>query len=129
MRIEKLTIRDLQSVKSMLPEGKYDTNMKELIDDIQREGFQYKVVDDTGKMIAGFIAYIECDGTGYISEVMTDGSFAGRKGLRALFDKFNLDMKDIPFYFEIYGEAYWSKRVYVDYYKSEYIDVKLYIGN
>lgn len=113
----------------MLPDGKYDTNMKELIDDIQREGFQYKAVDDTGKMIAGFIAYTECDGTGYISEVMTDGSFVGRKGLRALVDKFNLDMKGIPFYFEIYGEAHWSKRVYGDYYKSEYIDVKLYIGN
>lgn len=129
MRIEKLTIRDLQEVKSMLPEGKYDTSMKELIDDIQREGFQYKAVDDTGKMIAGFIAYLECDGTGYISEVMSDGSFVGRKGLRSLVSKFNEDMKGTLFYFEVYGKAYWSKRVHVDYYKSEYIDIKLYIGN
>lgn len=129
MKIEKLTIRDLQEVKSMLPEGKYDTNMKELIDNIQKEGFQYKAIDDTGKMLAGFIAYLECDGTGYISEVMSDGSFIGRKGLRALVAKFNEDMKCIPFYFEVYEKAYVSKRVYVDYYKSEYIDIKLYTGN
>lgn len=129
MKIEKLTIRDLQEVKSMLPEGKYDTNMKELIDDIQREGFQYKAVDATGKMLAGFIAYLKSDGTGYISEVMSDGSFVGRKGLRALVAKFNEDMKCIPFYFEVYGKAYVSKRVHVDYYKSEYIDIKLYTGN
>ena len=129
MKIEKLTIRDLQEVKSMLPQGKYDRNMKDLIDDIQREGFQYKAVDDTGKMIAGVITYLECDGTGYISEVMSDGSFVGRKGLRALVAKFNEDMKCIPFYFEVYGKAYVSKRVYVDYYKSEYIDIKFYTGN
>ena len=130
MKIEKLTIRDLQEVKSMLPEGRYDTNMKELIDNIQKEGFQYKAVDaTTGKMLAGFIAYLECDGTGYISEVMSDGSFVGRKGLRALVAKFNEDMKCIPFYFEVHGKAYMSKRVYVDYYKSEYIDIKLYTGN
>ena len=129
MKIEKLTIRDLQEVKSMLPQGKYDKNMKDLINDIQREGFQYKAVDDAGKMLAGFIAYLECDGTGYISEVMSDGSFVGRKGLRALVAKFNEDMESIPFYFEVYGKAYWSKRVYVDYYKSEYIDIKLYTGN
>ena len=129
MKIEKLTIRDLQEVKSMLPEGRYDTNMKELIDNIQREGFQYKAVDATGKMLAGFIAYLGCDGTGYISEVMSDGSFVGRKGLRALVAKFNEDMKCIPFYFEVYGKAYVRKRVYVDYYKSEYIDIKFYTGN
>lgn len=129
MKIEKLTIRDLQEVKSMLPEGRYDTNMKELIDNIQKEGFQYKAVDATGKMLAGFIAYLERDGTGYISEVMSDGSFVGRKGLRALVAKFNEDMKCIPFYFEVYGKAYVSKRVYADYYKSEYIDIKLYTGN
>lgn len=130
MIIEKLTIIDLNSVIKLLPKGKYDKNVSELIDDIKSEGFKYKVVDENGGLLAGFIAnYTEEEEEGYIVEVFNNKSFKGKKAVHLLVNKFNKEYKNVKHYFEIYPGSYWNPKLYAEYFKSEYVDMKLYIGN
>lgn len=130
MIIEKLTIRDLNSVLKLLPEGKYDKNVSELIDDIKSDGFKYKVVDENGGLLAGFIAnYTEEEEEGYIVEVFNNKSFKGKKAVHLLVNKFNEEYKNVKHYFEIYPGSYWNPKLYAEYFKSEYVDMKLYLGN
>ena len=130
MIIEKLTIKDLNSVLKLLPEGKYDKNVSELIDDIKSEGFKYKVVDEDGVLLAGFIAnYTEEEEEGYIVEVFNNKSFKGKKAVHLLVNKFNEEYKNVKHYFEIYPGSYWNPKLYAEYFKSEYVDMKLYVGN
>lgn len=131
MIIEKLTIRDLNSVLKLLPEGKYDKNVSELIDDIKSEGFKYKVVDENGGLLAGFIANYteEEEEEGYIVEVFNNKSFKGKKAVHLLVNKFNEEYKNVKHYFEIYPGSYWNPKLYAEYFKSEYVDMKLYLGN
>lgn len=129
MIIEKLTVKDLNSVLKLLPEGKYDKNVSDLIDDIKSDGFKYKVVDEDGSLLAGFIAnYIEGE-EGYIVEVFNNKSFKGKKAVHMLVDKFNEEYKNVKHYFEIYPGNYWNPKLYAEYFKSEYVDMKLYVGN
>ena len=131
MIIEKLTIKDLNSVLKLLPEGKYDKNVSELIDDIKSEGFKYKVVDEDGVLLAGFIANYteEEEEEGYIVEVFNNKSFKGKKAVHLLVNKFNEEYKNVKHYFEIYPGSYWNPKLYAEYFKSEYVDMKLYVGN
>ena len=130
MIIEKLTIIDLNSVIKLLPKGKYDKNVSELIDDIKSEGFKYKVVDENGGLLAGFIAnYTEEEEEGYIVEVFNNKSFKGKKAVHLLVNKFNEEYKNVKHYFEIYPGSYWNPKLYAEYFKSEYVDMKLYLGN
>ncbi len=131
MIIEKLTIRDLNSVLKLLPEGKYDKNVSELIDDIKSEGFKYKVVDENGGLLAGVIANYteEEEEEGYIVEVFNNKSFKGKKAVHLLVNKFNEEYKNVKHYFEIYPGSYWNPKLYAEYFKSEYVDMKLYLGN
>ena len=131
MIIEKLTIIDLNSVIKLLPKGKYDKNVSELIDDIKSEGFKYKVVDENGGLLAGFIANYteEEEEEGYIVEVFNNKSFKGKKAVHLLVNKFNKDYKNVKHYFEIYPGSYWNPKLYAEYFKSEYVDMKLYLGN
>ena len=130
MIIEKLTIKDLNSVLKLLPKGKYDKNVSELIDDIKSDGFKYKVVDENGGLLAGFIAnYTEEEEEGYIVEVFNNKSFKGKKAVHLLVNKFNEEYKNVKHYFEIYPGSYWNPKLYAEYFKSEYVDMKLYLGN
>ena len=130
MIIEKLTIIDLNSVIKLLPKGKYDKNVSELIDDIKSDGFKYKVVDENGGLLAGFIAnYTEEEEEGYIVEVFNNKSFKGKKAVHLLVNKFNEEYKNVKHYFEIYPGSYWNPKLYAEYFKSEYVDMKLYLGN
>ena len=129
MIIERLTIKDLNSVLKLLPEGKYDKNVSELIDDIKSEGFKYKVVGEDGSLLAGFIANCTEGEEGYIVEVFNNKSFKGKKAVHLLVNKFKEEYKNIKHYFEIYPGSYWSPKIYTEYFKSEYVDMKLYLGN
>lgn len=129
MIIERLTIKDLNSVLKLLPEGKYDKNINELINDIRSEGFKYKVVDENGSLLAGFIATHTEGEEGYIVEVFNNKSFKGKKAVHLLVNKFNKEYKNVKHYFEIYPDNYWNPKLYTEYFKSEYVDMKLYIGN
>ena len=129
MIIEKLTIIDLNSVIKLLPKGKYDKNVSELIDDIKSDGFKYKVVDENGGLLAGFIANYTEGEEGYIVEVFNNKSFKGKKAVHLLVNKFNKDYKNVKHYFEIYPGSYWNPKLYAEYFKSEYVDMKLYVGN
>lgn len=129
MIIERLTIKDLNSVLKLLPEGKYDKNVSELIDDIKSEGFKYKVVDEDGSLLAGFIANYTEGEEGYIVEVFNNKSFKGKKAVHLLGNKFKEEYKNIKHYFEIYPGSYWNPKIYTEYFKSEYVDMKLYLGN
>ena len=129
MIIERLTIKDLNSVLKLLPEGKYDKNVSELINDIRSEGFKYKVVDENGCLLAGFIANYTEGEEGYIVEVFNDKSFKGKKAVHLLVNKFNKEYKNVKHYFEIYPGNYWNPKLYTEYFKSEYVDMKLYLGN
>ena len=129
MIIERLTIKDLNSVLKLLPKGKYEKNVSELIDDIKSEGFKYKVVDEDGGLLAGFIANYTEGEEGYIVEVFSSKSFKGKKAVHLLVNKFNEEYKNVKHYFEIYPGSYWNPKLYSEYFKSEYVDMKLYVGN
>ena len=129
MIIERLTIKDLNSVLKLLPKGKYEKNVSELIDDIKSDGFKYKVVDEDGSLLAGFIANYTEEEEGYIVEVFNNKSFKGKKAVHLLVNKFNEEYKNIKHYFEIYPGSYWNPKLYAEYFKSEYVDMKLYLGN
>ena len=129
MIIERLTVKDLNSVLKLLPEGKYDKNVSELIADIRSDGFKFKVVDENGILLAGYIAnYVEGE-EGYIVEVFNNKSFKGKKAVHLLVNKFNKEYKNVKHYFEIYPDNYWNPKLYAEYFKSEYVDMKLYTGN
>ena len=129
MIIERLTVKDLNSVLKLLPEGKYDKNVSELIADIRSDGFKFKVVDENGILLAGFIANYTEGEEGYIVEVFNNKSFKGKKAVHLLVNKFNKEYKNVKHYFEIYPDNYWNPKLYAEYFKSEYVDMKLYIGN
>ena len=129
MIIERLTIKDLNSVLKLLPKGKYEKNVSELIDDIKSEGFKYKVVDENGGLLAGFIANYTEEEEGYIVEVFNNKSFKGKKAVHLLVNNFNEEYKNVKHYFEIYPGSYWNPKLYSEYFKSEYVDMKLYVGN
>ena len=129
MIIERLTVKDLNSVLKLLPEGKYDKTVSELIADIRSDGFKFKVVDENGSLLAGFIANYTEGEEGYIVEVFNNKSFKGKKAVHLLVNKFNKEYKNVKHYFEIYPGNYWNPKLYAEYFKSEYVDMKLYIGN
>lgn len=129
MIIERLTVKDLNSVLKLLPEGKYDKTVSELIADIRSDGFKFKVVDENGSLLAGFIATHTEEEEGYIVEVFNNKSFKGKKAVHLLVNKFNKEYKNVKHYFEIYPDNYWNPKLYTEYFKSEYVDMKLYIGN
>lgn len=130
MIIEELTIKDLSNVLKLLPEGKYANSTADLITDIKAEGFTYKVVDADGTLLAGFIATCECGEDGYIVEVFNNKTFKGKRATALLIDKFNEETRGIKHYFEIFPGNYWNpKKIYKTYFKSEYVDMKLYVGN
>ncbi len=129
MIIERLTVKDLNSVLKLLPEGKYDKTVSELIADIRSEGFKFKVVDENGSLLAGFIATHTEGEEGCIVEVFNNKSFKGKKAVHLLVNKFNKEYKNVKHYFEIYPDNYWNPKLYAEYFKSEYVDMKLYIGN
>ena len=76
MIIERLTVKDLNSVLKLLPEGKYDKTVSELIADIRSDGFKFKVVDENGSLLAGFIANYTEGEEGYIVEVFNNKSLS-----------------------------------------------------
>ena len=129
MIIERLTIKDLNSVLKLLPKGKYEKNVSELIDDIKSEGFKYKVVDENGGLLAGFIANYTEEEEGYIVEVFNNKSFKGKKAVHLMVNSFNEEYKNVKHYFVIYPGSYWNPKLYSEYFKSEYVDMKLYSGN
>ena len=129
IKLEKICARDVPKILPFFTDDKYTNNVNSLLVDIGKEGFCYKAVDEDGNILAGIISYQLDENSGYISEAFTNGKYAGRKGFYYIAKEFDIATKGIDYFFEVYKGSYWNANKYITYYKSHYVDMKLYIGN